>query len=49
MMREKLKTEPEPLREIHRIRERLSKLPREEIEKRLNSIRKRYKQILVSS
>lgn len=49
MMHEGLKIEPEPLMEIHRIRERLSKLPKEEIEIRLNNIRKRYKKILVSS
>ena len=49
MFHEKLKTEPEPLKEIHKIRERLSKLPKDEIERRLNSIRKRYKRILVSS
>jgi len=40
--------EPKALKEIHDIREHLSKLPKEEIEKRLDDIRSRYKQILVS-
>ena len=40
--------EPKALKEIHEIRENLSKLPEEEIEKRLSSIRHRYKQLIVS-
>lgn len=40
--------EPKALKEIHDIRERLSKLSEEEIEKRLNEIRLKYKQLLVS-
>jgi len=43
-----MKIEPRPLREIHRIREKLSKLPKAEIERKLYAIRKKYKQILVS-
>ena len=41
--------EPKPLREIHGIREKLSKIPKTKIEMRLNIIRNKYKQILVSS
>lgn len=40
--------EPKALKEIHDIREYLSKLPEEEIEKRLNDVRRRYKQLFVS-
>ena len=40
--------EPKPLKEIHDIREHLSKLSKEEIEDRLDDIRKRYKHLLVS-
>ena len=40
--------EPKALKEIHDIREHLSKLSEEEIEERLADIRRRYKQILVS-
>ena len=40
--------EPKALKEIHEIRESLSKLSEEEIEKRLADIRHRYKQLLVS-
>lgn len=41
-------SEPKALKEIHDIREHLSKLPEEEIEERLADIRHRYKQLLVS-
>ena len=41
-------SEPKALKEIHEIRENLSKLSEEEIEKRLSSIRHRYKQLIVS-
>jgi len=40
--------EPKALKEIHEIREHLSKLSKEEIERRLDDIRHRYKQLLVS-
>lgn len=40
--------EPKALKEIHDIREHLSKLPKEEIEKRLDNIRSKYKQLFVS-
>ena len=40
--------EPKALKEIHEIRESLSKLSEEEIEKRLTNIRQRYKQLIIS-
>ena len=40
--------EPKALKEIHDIREHLSKLSEEEIDKRLQDIRIRYKRLLVS-
>ena len=40
--------ESKALKEIHDIREHLSKLSKEEIEHRLEDIRRRYKQVLVS-
>lgn len=44
----KFSSEPKALKEIHDIREHLSKLPKEEIERRLDDIRHRYEQLLVS-
>ena len=41
--------EPKPMQEIHKIREKMSKMSFEELEKSLVSVRKKYKQILVSS
>ena len=41
------KTEPKALQEIHSIRERISKLSDLEIDKRLEDIRRRYKELLV--
>ena len=41
--------EPKAIEEIYSIRERLSTLPKDKIERRLTRIRKRYKRILVSS
>ena len=41
------KTEPKALQEIHSIRERISKLSDLEIDKRLEDIRRRYKEHLV--
>lgn len=43
-----VKTEPKALQEIHKIRESISKLPKLEIDKRLDDIRRRYKRLLVS-
>lgn len=42
------KTEPKALQEIHKIREHISKLSKLEIDKRLEDIRQRYKQLLIS-
>lgn len=44
----KVQDEPKALKEIHDIRVYLSKLSKQEIEKRLEDIRRRYKQLLVS-
>lgn len=40
--------EPKALKEIHDIREHLSKLPADEIEKKLEDIRRRFKHLFVS-
>jgi len=40
--------EPKALQEIHRIREKISKLSKLEIDKRLENIKERYKQLLIS-
>ncbi len=40
--------EPKALKEIHDIREKISKLAKEEIDKRLDDIRIRYKRLIVS-
>ncbi len=42
------KTEPKALQEIHKIREKISKLSKIEIDKRLEDIKRRYKQMLIS-
>ncbi len=42
------KNEPKALQEIHKIRENISKLSKLDIDKRLEDIRQRYKQLLVS-
>lgn len=40
--------EPKAMKEIHRIREEMSKMSYEELEKELELIRKKYKDIIVS-
>ena len=40
--------EPKAMREIHKIREEMSKMSDEELEEELKLVRKKYKNIMVS-